>query len=206
MIHKEKLISLIFAIALTGVTTPLLKAQSLDFSSHTNTGQNWGTIADEQDEPHTRIGVNAGITICADAQGPEFTVGIFDLGGSWAGVELGGYIMPSDFFTWGMDAALMIRTIKNLYAKAGIGAFNCKDRRGSIGEQTGTFGICPGLGLTYVIGKHFNLGVYARFMPETKIRSNSMVPTSVGIEYPFAEEVVAIKSGLAPSVTIGWIF
>ncbi|MBQ7253614.1 MAG: hypothetical protein IJS30_02950 [Bacteroidales bacterium] len=206
MIHKEKLFSLIFVIALAGVPAPLLKAQSLDFSSHTNTGQNWGTIADEQDEPYTRIGINAGITICSGAQGPGLTVGIYDVGGSRAGVDLGGYIMQSDFFTWGADAALIIRTIKNLYAKAGMGVFSCKDRRVSIGEQPGTFGLCPGIGLTYVIGKHLNLGVYARFMPETKIRSNSMVPTSVDKEYPFAEEVVAIKSGLAPSVTIGWIF
>lgn len=194
MIYKERIFSLIIVFSLLYFLTPLLNAQEL-------------AISDKgQEEPHTVIGVNVGMTICSGIEGPELTVGLFDLGGSRAGVEFGGYVSPKSYFTWGVDASFMLRLVTNLYAKAGIGTFCCKDRKVEIGAQEGTLGLCPGLGLTYVIGRHLNLGVYSRFMPETRIRSNSMISTSVGKEYPFAEEVVAINRGLAPSVTIGWIF
>lgn len=158
-------------------------------------------------EPQTRFGVNAGVTFGSGIFGPDLALSIYDLGGRRIGVEIGAYMFDLNDLSFGVDASLAVRIYNNLYAKAGMGIYRIPNEQHGYGVWQDTYGICPNVGLSYVIGNHFNLGFCIRYMPETKVRSIDRVSTSINNrDYLFAEEVVAIKRGVAPSITIGWIF
>lgn len=135
---------------------------------------------------------------------PGGAIGLYDLGGSRIGVELGGYLCPAlpSASLMGADAALVIRAAKGIYPKLGVGFFSCKSTEQS---DSATQGLCAGAGLTFLLGSHFCIEVGAKYYPAVKVGGLESVTTS-GVSYDFPTTTDILAGGIAPEVRIGFVF
>lgn len=163
------------------------------------------------DEPRTRFVIKAGVSVLDLKQmsstfAPGGSLGLYDLGGSRIGVEAGGYFCPGmsalSASLFGMDASLVLRVAKGIYPKVGAGFFSCRSTDGS-GAQTK--GLCGGLGVTFLMGKHFCLELGAKYYPAVKLRSAERYSTS-GVSYEFPSSRQILGGGIAPMVSLGLAF
>ncbi len=164
---------------------------------------------DDADISSPRIVLKAGVSILdmqqfAQTIAPGLNAGVYDLGGSRIGAEMGFYICPGIPSTslFGVDADIVFRVADGLYPKAGIGFFSCKSTEG---ERSVTNGLCAGVGFTFVSGMHFCLEIGAKYYPVVKLRESIMVSTA-GSAYEFPSPRQALPGGIVPMVGIGWAF
>lgn len=129
---------------------------------------------------------------------PGLSAGLYDIGGGRMGAEVGAYLCPGSAPLFGMDASVVFQVAKNVYPKAGIGFFSCKQ---SGEDVSATHGLCAGIGLTYFMGKNLCLELGLKYYPTVKIHT---VETDAGHSYSSVREV--LSGGIAPSVSIGWAF
>lgn len=164
-----------------------------------------------QYEPHTRFVIKGGASILDLKQAsktiaPGGAIGVYDIGGSLIGVEVGGYVCPglssSTASLFGLDAALAIRAGRSFYPKAGVGFFSC---RPTDGTGATTKGMCAVAGLTFLIGGHFCLELGAKYYPAVKLRSAERYSTS-GVSYEFPSSRQILGGGIAPMVSLGLAF
>lgn len=162
-------------------------------------------------EPHTRFVIKAGATIVDLKQfsqtiAPGASIGVYDLGGSPIGGEMGVYICPGlssvSASLFGADASLVFRAAENLYPKLGVGFFSCKSSE----TNTSTKGMCVGGGLTYMVGGHFCLEAGVKYYPKVCVRGTEKVSTTPGASYEFPSDIQIISGGIAPFVSVGWAF
>ena len=162
-------------------------------------------------EPRTRFVVKAGATIIDLKQfsqtiAPGASIGVYDLGGSPIGGEMGVYICPGlssvSASLFGADASLVFRAAENLYPKLGVGFFSCKSSE----TNTSTKGMCVGGGLTYMVGGHFCLEAGVKYYPKVCVRGTEKVSTTPGASYEFPSDIQIILGGIAPFVSVGWAF
>lgn len=162
-------------------------------------------------ESHTRFVIKAGASILdlkqmSQSIAPGVAIGLYDLGGSRIGGEIGGYmcssLSASTASLFGVDAALVFRAAKNLYPKLGIGFFSCK----STEVNDSTMGMCAGAGLSFLVGGHFCLELGANYYPEVCVQGTEMVSTTPGASYEFPSVKQILPGGIAPMVSIGWAF
>ena len=163
----------------------------------------WTTPSNEPEVISPRFVLKAGLAVLdmkqfAKTISPGLSAGLYDIGGGRMGVEAGAYICPGSAPLFGMDASVVFQAAKNVYPKAGIGFFTCKQ---SGEDVTATHGLCAGIGLTYFMGKNFCLELGLKYYPTVKIHS---VETDAGRTYSSVREV--LSGGIAPSVSIGWAF
>jgi len=165
----------------------------------------------KHEEPRTRFVIKAGATVLDLKQfsktiSPGGSLGVYDIGGSRIGLEVGGYFCPglsaSSTSLFGIDASLVVRLSNSVYPKAEIGFFSCSTTNGS-GSRTK--GLCGGLGLNFLLGGHFCLEIGAKYYPVVKVRGTESYSTAgVTYEFPTAREV--LPGGVAPMVSIGYAF
>ena len=163
------------------------------------------------DAPRTKFVLKAGASLLdlkqiAHSVAPGGSLGLYDLGGSPIGGELGAYICPGlsavSASLFGADAFLVFRAAKNIYPKLGIGFFSCK----STETNASTKGLCAGGGLTYMIGGHFCLEIGVKYYPKVSVQGTEKVLTTPGASYEFPSEIQIISGGIAPFVSVGWAF
>ena len=161
--------------------------------------------------PRNRFVVKAGATIVDLKQfsqtiAPGASIGVYDLGGSPIGGEMGVYICPGlssvSASLFGADASLVFRAAKNIYPKLGVGFFSCKSSE----TNTSTKGRCAGGGLTYMVGGHFCLEVGVKYYPKVCVQGTERVSTTPGASYEFPSDIQIISGGIAPFVSVGWAF
>ena len=130
--------------------------------------------------------------------------GLYDIGGSPVGAEVGAYLCPAllDASLVGMDASMVFRIANGFYPKAGVGFFSCLIPDSSL---EGTNGICGGLGFSFLTGGHFLWEVGAKFYPEVKVQGYESVSTG-GSFYEFPTSVTVISGGVALMVGLGFCF
>lgn len=157
--------------------------------------------------PRTRFVIKAGASILDLKQlshtiAPGGAVGVYDVGGSRFGAEIGGYFCPgisgSSALLVGMDAGLVFRATKGIYPELGVGVFSCN-------STESTQGLCAGASLNFLFGKHLCFEIGAKYYPEVKVRSEGSVST-LGVSYDFIGSIMAISEGIAPMIRIGWAF
>jgi hypothetical protein len=162
-------------------------------------------------EPRNRFVVKAGATIVDLKQfsqtiAPGASIGVYDLGGSPIGGEMGVYICPGlssvSASLFGADASLVFRAAENVYPKLGVGFFSCKSSE----TNTSTKGMCAGGGLTYMVGGHFCLEVGVKYYPKVCVQGTERVSTTPGASYEFQSDIQIISGGIAPFVSVGWAF
>ena len=158
-------------------------------------------------EPHTRFVIKAGASILDLKQlshtiAPGGAVGVYDVGGSRFGAEIGGYFCPgisgSSALLVGMDAGLVFRATKGIYPELGVGVFSCN-------STESTQGLCAGASLNFLFGKHLCFEIGAKYYPEVKVRSEGSVST-LGVSYDFLTPIMVISGGIVPTIRIGWAF
>jgi hypothetical protein len=139
----------------------------------------------------------------AQSIAPGVSLGLYDIGGSPVGAEVGAYVCSGlpDASVFGMDASLAFRVANGVYPKAGVGFFSCSPKDSS---SKGTNGLCAGLGLAFLAG-HFCLEAGLKYYPEVKIKGTQALSTD-GVRYDFPSAVSALSGGIAPMVGIGWSF
>ena len=162
-------------------------------------------------EPHSRFVIKAGAAIVDLKQfsqtiAPGASIGIYDLGGSPVGGEMGVYICPGlssvSASLFGADASLVFRAAENIYPRLGVGFFSCKSSE----TNTSTKGMCAGGGLTYMVGGHFCLEVGVKYYPKVCVQGTERVSTTPGASYEFPSDIQIISGGIAPFVSVGWAF
>lgn len=162
-------------------------------------------------EPHTRFVIKGGVSVLDLKQvsqtiAPGGSVGLFDIGGSRIGGEIGGFFCPGlsavSASLAGIDAALVLRAAKGVYPKLGVGFFSCKSTDSS---DATTKGMCAGASLTFLMGAHFCLEIGAKYYPVVRISGFETV-TTAGVSYEFPAQKEMLSGGVAPMVAIGWVF
>jgi len=156
-----------------------------------------------------RIVLKAGVSILdmkqfAQTIAPGLNAGVYDLGGSRIGAEMGFYLCPGipSASLFGVDADIVIRAADGLYPKAGIGYFSCKSTED---DRSVTNGLCAGVGLTFISGTHFCLEIGAKYYPVVKL-SESLLVSTAGSVYEFPSPRQTLPGGIVPMVGIGWSF
>ena len=154
--------------------------------------------------PHTRFVIKAGasvfdLTQLSQTIAPGGAIGLYDLGGSRIGVEIGGYLCPglsgSSASLFGVDASLVLRAGKVIYPRLGVGFFSCKS----------TKELCAGAGLTFLLGGHFCLEIGAKYYPSVKV-SDTEIVTTAGASYEFPSYSGILSGGIVPEIRVGWAF
>jgi hypothetical protein len=162
-------------------------------------------------EPHTRFVIKAGASILdlnqmSQSIAPGAAIGIYDLGGSRIGGEIGvnmcSSLSASTASLFGVDAALVFRAAKNIYPKLGIGFFSCK----STEVNDSTMGMCAGAGLSFLVGGHFCLELGTKYYPKVCVQGTETVSTTPGASYEFPSVKQILPGGIAPFVSLGWAF
>lgn len=168
-------------------------------------------VQEQFNEPHTRFVVKAGATIVDLKQfsqtiAPGASIGVYDLGGSPIGGEMGAYVCPGlssvSASLFGADASLVFRASENIYPKLGVGFFSCKSSE----TNTSTKGMCVGCGLTYMVGGHFCIEAGVKYYPKVYVQGTERVSTTPGASYEFPSDIQIISGGIAPFVSVGWAF
>ena len=162
-------------------------------------------------EPHTRFVIKAGASVLdlnqlAQTIAPGGAIGLYDLGGSRIGLEVGGFLCPGlsslSASLMGLDAGLVIRAAKGIYPKLGVGFFSCKSTELT---DSATLGLSAGGGITFLLGGHFCVEVGAKYYPAVKVGGTETVSTA-GASYEFPSSPVILSGGIAPEVRIGFVF
>ncbi|MBR6865069.1 MAG: hypothetical protein IKM75_09425 [Bacteroidales bacterium] len=161
--------------------------------------------------PKTMFVVKAGASFLslekiAQSVAPGGSLGIYNLGGSRIGLEVGGYLCPSLLSLgslFGMDASFVLRVTKSVYPKLGVGYFSYKQKSES---GSATQGLCAGGGLTFLFGGHFCLEFGAKYYPEIRSQGVETVSTTPGSTYEFPTVAHILSAGISPFVSIGWAF
>lgn len=147
------------------------------------------------DQPaHTMFVAKAGASYLIGFSSPVhpcIALGVYDLGGSRFGLEVGGYYMKM----MGVDASLAVRLSKAFYLRAGAGLFS----------YSGTKGINAVLGFNFLIKRHFCLDIGAGYFPTIQTMGTKTV-TTAGATYEMPVAVTARKAGIVPTIKIGWAF
>lgn len=163
-------------------------------------------------EPRTRLVIKAGAAIIDLKQvsktiAPGGAIGVYDLGGSRFGGEIGAYVCPglsdSSVSMLGLDAALVLRASNSVYPKLGAGYFSCKS---TDGNASTTSGMCAIASLNFLLGGHFCLELGAKYYPEVSIGGTETVKTTPGASYVFPVAKQVFSGGIAPFVSLGWAF
>lgn len=164
----------------------------------------------KSESPHTRFVLKAGATALnlgriSETIAPGGNLGIYDLGGSPIGLEIGGYLCPglSSGSLFGIDGALAIRIGKSVYPKVCAGYFSYTDK---LDNGSSIHGLCAGGGLTFLLGGHFCLEFGAKYYPEICTQGSETVSTTPGSTYEFPTVTQILPGGIAPFVSIGWAF
>ena len=165
----------------------------------------------KSDSPHNRIVLKANACVLdlkhiSNSFAPGGSVGIYDLGGTPLGLETGGYFCPGlskgSVSMFGVDASMVFRVAKIVYPKAGVGFFSYKSTEG---VESGSKGLCAGLGCTFLFAGHICFEVGVKYYPSLKLSGSETVSTAgSSYEFPTTREVLA--GGIAPMVGIGWAF
>ncbi len=166
--------------------------------------------AERLNEPRTRFVVKGGASILdlkqmSQSVAPGGAIGLYDIGGSPIGVEVGGYFcsgLPTSSL-FGADASIVARIAKGVYPKIGAGYFTCNPSESS---KTSTTGLCAIGGLTFVLGQHFCLEIGAKYYPVINLNGTEMVSTSQGVSYEFPSVDQILPGGIAPFVSVGVAF
>ena len=161
--------------------------------------------------PKTMFVVKAGTSFVslqkiAQSMTPGGSLGVYNLGGSRVGLEVGGYLCPnllSSGSLFGMDAFVVLRVAKSVYPKLGVGFFSYKEKSDS---GSTTQGLCAGGGLTFIMGGHFCVEFGAKYYPEICVQGVEMISTTPGATYEFPSVKQILPGGIAPFVSIGWAF
>ena len=163
------------------------------------------------DGPRTRFVIKAGASALdlmqlSQTVAPSGSIGIYDVGGSRIGAEVGGYLCPGlsslSASLMGIDAGLVIRAAKGVYPKLGISYFSCKS---TVEGASATQGLSAGAGLTFLLGGHFCLEIGAKYYPVVKVSGTETVSTAgASYEFPISRKIIA--GGIAPELSVGWAF
>ncbi|MBQ6761979.1 MAG: hypothetical protein IJP49_04445 [Bacteroidales bacterium] len=162
-------------------------------------------------ETRSRFVVKAGASILdlnqlSQTIAPGGAIGLYDLGGSRIGLEVGGFLCPGlsslSASLMGLDAGLVIRAAKGIYPKLGVGFFSCKSTELT---DSATLGLSAGGGITFLLGGHFCVEVGAKYYPAVKVGGTETVSTA-GASYEFPSSPVILSGGIAPEVRIGFVF
>ncbi len=160
--------------------------------------------------PRTMFVLKAGASLVdlkqiAHSVAPGGSLGLYDLGGSRIGAEVGGYYcsnLNSTVSLFGIDVFAVIRAAKGFYPKFGVGYFSYNPVS-AVGSAV--HGLCGGVGLTFLLGGHFCLDVGAKYYPAFSILYSEQAITS-GISYQFPVVKQFYSGGLSPMISIGWAF
>lgn len=149
----------------------------------------------EKRVPHTAFFVEAGVGLSGKSVSPELAVGVLDIASSRIGAEVSG---SYDFNgIYGVDLAALVRITSFIYVRPIVGFIS--ERNYS------TTGLCGGLGLNFIIGKHFCIDVSAKYCPEIKASIDHKVNTA-GAYYNFPVVSTLRGACIAPSLRVGWAF
>lgn len=143
---------------------------------------------------HTKFIAKAGASYLISFSNPVhpcLALGVYDLGGSRFGLEVGGYYLKMA----GVDVSLAVRLSKALYLRAGAGFFS----------YSGTQGINAILGFNFLIKRHFCLDIGASYFPMIQTMGTESF-TTANITYALPVATTAMKAGIIPSIKIGWAF
>ena len=162
------------------------------------------------DAPRTKFVLKAGASLIdlkqiAHSIAPGGSLGLYDLGGSRIGAEVGGYYcsdLNSTAPLFGIDVFAVVRAAKGFYPKFGVGYFSYNPVS-AVGSAV--HGLCGGAGLTFLLGGHLCLEVGAKYYPAFSIMYSEQAITS-GISYQFPIVKQFYSGGIAPMVSIGWAF
>ena len=164
----------------------------------------------KSESPHTRFVLKAGVSALNlerinETIAPGGSLGIYDIGGSPIGLEFGGHLCSglSSGSLFGIDGSLVFRISKSVYPKIDVGYFSFSGKSES---GPATHGLCAGGGLTFLLGGHFCLEFGAKYYPEIRTQGVETVSTTPGSTYEFPSEKLILPSGIAPFVSIGWVF
>ena len=165
----------------------------------------------QQDNPRTRFVIKGGASLLDLQQltqtiAPSGALGVYDIGGSIIGSEVGAYVCPglssSAVSLFGIDASLVIRAARGFYPKVGAGYFSCKSTAGD-GNQTK--GLCANAGLTFLLGQHFCFEIGAKYYPAVKIQGTERASIK-GVSYDFPSSKTILPGGFCPALGIGLAF
>ena len=129
---------------------------------------------------------------------PELAVGVYDIGGSRFGAELGGYLYKGTTMP-GFDASATFRLMDMLYLRAGAGYFSYTKDASTTGGMNATVGV------NILIGGHFCVDIGLRYYPKIQVMGTETVSTA-GVTYSIPVPETVMKSGVAPSIKIGYAF
>lgn len=163
-------------------------------------------VVHSKDNPRTRFVMKAGASMLdlkTNAVAPHATIGVYDLGGSRVGVEVGYCpgLFTSEVTLFVVESALVFRAFKGSYPKIGVGFFNSSLKEN---KKNTTRGMCGVLGWSFV-GKHFSFEIGANYFPTINVLGKETVRTNGG-SYDFPTTVKIISSGISPSIGIGLAF
>lgn len=150
--------------------------------------------------------VKAGATLFLKpfAIAPGAGIGIYNMGGSPFGLDVGlyfGSLAEKTSSIFGMDAAVVFRVSDTIYPKASLGFFSCKSRE----TGSGTNGLCAGAGVNILVGGHFCIEAGLKYYPKVNV-SGTMPVSTAGATYDFPTPVEVLGGGIAPMVSVGWAF
>ena len=153
--------------------------------------------------PGTRFVILAGASFLDIRQpvqtiSPGAAIGLYDLGGSRLGAEVGAYVCPdllSSGTLFGIDASLVYRIARNVYSMLGAGLISFNGA-----------GFCAGAGLSFLPGSHLCVEIGAKLYPELRTHGVELVSTTPGVSYSFPSVIQVIPGGLVPSISVGWAF
>lgn len=143
---------------------------------------------------HTRFVAKAGMVYFIDLSphlSPAAALGVYDLGGSRVGLEIGGCFLGLR----GLNASLAFNLSNTVYLRAGAGYFSCSS----------TKGLNAVAGVNFILGQHFCLDLEAAYYPAILSMGSETIQTS-GVSYQMPVVVTLMRSGIATSIKIGWAF
>ena len=166
-------------------------------------------VVPSKTEHRTRFVLKGGASILDlkqidKATGLHAAIGLYDLGGSPFGFEIGYCpgLFASDASLYVAEAAIVLRAVKGIYPKIGVGGFYSSYPEK--GENT-TKGLCGVFGCSFLIGKNFCIEIGANYYPTINILGKETVNITGG-SYDFPTKLEVISGGISPVIGIGVAF
>ena len=156
----------------------------------------------------TRFAVKAGASVLDFKQkiiAPEMSVGLYDIGGSRLGLQVGGYWanLSVTESVYGLDASLAIRLTKRLYQELGIGYIKYSSTISFAQDEDK--GLYPKYGLTLRLSEHLCIGLAVKYDPSIYSKKDKIVYDAPG-DNAYTITKTILNGGITPIFNIGFAF